>query len=365
MGSRIPVKKEMSSKCLAVVLIASVSGSALPSCTATEVAFIGIDRSGAYAGLPNGAWVGHVGHNIVQRGSKKYGPQYIQVDGSTAEAALVKGDRIQLFRTPGFDTCVATALSEKYVVGFGRMDLLFHPFLWSRQGGKGIDLLPVGAKSGQANGAAGEYQVGGINERSNPRAILWHGSPESAKDMTPPNVDGACLFGICEVKPGRYAILGGTTDDAGRALLWPDLTAAPIDLTPPGAKDCQAAALDAESQVGAVNLAPCVWHGSSASYVNLMPPGGSTGVAFAVSGAYQAGYVIFGNVTHAALWRGSANSFFDLNSVLTQRGLTGAVARAVVTDGDKAVVYGTVTRETRVDGVNLTETHAVRWDYTP
>jgi hypothetical protein len=118
---------------------------------------------------------------------------------------------------------------------------------------------------------------------------------------------------------GKYA--DGLTNI--HALLWHGSTASVVDLDPGGFEDTWAFGTDGTQQVGrGSNFGgsdALLWYGTAASVVDLSPPGYSYTQAGATNGSEQVGEgsdVADGGNEHALLWGGSANSVVDLNLFL-------------------------------------------------
>src|SRR5581483_6066174 len=69
-------------------------------------------------------------------------------------------------------------------------------------------------------------------------------------------------------------------------------------------------------------------------------PGGVTdSVALAIGGGKQVGWALVGGVRHASLWRGTADSWFDL-SVLLPAGFSSSEARGIFRDDANLSIVG-------------------------
>jgi hypothetical protein len=123
--------------------------------------------------------------------------------------------------------------------------------------------------------------------------------------------------------------LAGSRD--GRATLWPQAEAAPIDLTPLRCQLSEVLALDGHEQFGVAfhgdRARAARWAGSAESYADYTPEGFETAGIRATCQGFQAGSVRRRHATmngtpgsddQAALWRGGGDRWFDLNSLLPQ-----------------------------------------------
>lgn len=174
-----------------------------------------------------------------------------------------------------------------------------------------------------------------------------------------------CLRGT----DGRRLV--GSVD--GRAALWPDVGAAPVDLGPVGFGPSDAYALDADNQVGVafkgLTARAALWRGTAAAFVDLTPLGYEVGRVFHAAGGWQAGLVRREGVTRngsssladqAALWQGSNDRWFDLNSLLPPRsGLNASVAWSIDCRGDSVQICGEASRYEVSDPGTDRESHFV------
>ena len=189
-------------------------------------------------------------------------------------------------------------------------------------------------------------------------------------DLGPPAaVNGSQINGIDGVRSVGEVGLGAPL--YGHAALWNGLTADYVDLNPPAATGGSTAwDVSGNSQAGKVDfLGAALWHGSAESYVRLHPAhiaNAGNSVAYAVDRHVQAGFVEYdlgpGHFlrfeSHATVWFGTAESMFDLHSLLDPAYYRGSVANDVWVDelGNIYVVgYGGV--------VNGGPAEALLWTY--
>ena len=183
---------------------------------------------------------------------------------------------------------------------------------------------------------------------------------------------------VC-VKATDGTRIAGSAD--GRAALWPSVDAALVDLAPAGFASSEIYAIDGELQVGiafkGLKARAGLWKGTAASFIDLTPDGYEVGRAFDSSGGWQVGLVRRQDMTRnfsaslldeAVLWRGKADDWFNLNSVLPpESGLNASVAWSIERDGDRVRICGEATRcdvsdaGTDRESHFVPEAHAVLW----
>jgi hypothetical protein len=123
------------------------------------------------------------------------------------------------------------------------------------------------------------------------------------------------------------------------ALLWSGTSASAVDLHPPGFTETKAAGVSGASQVGwgfgsaTIGLTHALlWNGTAGSVVDLHPVGYLSSFAEDVDGNTQVGW----GDGHALLWHGTAASIVDLHPV----GYFNSFANEVL--GDRQVGYGSI-----------------------
>lgn len=178
-----------------------------------------------------------------------------------------------------------------------------HAILWGNSRTDFVDLHDS-RRFESTSGRAASYgiQAGSgvpIGEKNSLHALLWRGSAESLVDLHPPAVANA---------GNREPFV------ATRAL---------------GASDDQVVGLGTTS-VTFDNHA-LLWLGAADRWVSLHPVGAQFSQARGVRSGVQIGSVTMNGRSVAALWRGSAASFVNLDLVLTAAGVpgTGSLAEAV------------------------------------
>jgi hypothetical protein len=175
---------------------------------------------------------------------------------------------------------------------------------------------------------------------------------------------------VC-VKATDGTRLAGSAD--GRAALWPAVDGALVDLGPAGFTSSEIFAIDGEFQVGVafkgIKARAGLWRSTAASFVDLTPADYEVGRAFHSSGGWQVGFVRRLDMTRnfssnlldeAALWRGSSDDWFNLNSVLpASSGLNASVARAIERAGGQVRICGAASRCEVSDAGTDRESHFV------
>ncbi|MBX7185099.1 MAG: hypothetical protein K1Y01_08140 [Vicinamibacteria bacterium] len=164
--------------------------------------------------------------------------------------------------------------------------------------------------------------------------------------------------------------LAGSVD--GRAALWTSADAPPTDLAPEGFPASEVQALDGDIQVGVafkgLGSRAGLWRGTAATFIDLTPRGFATGRAAAGAAGFQVGFVRRKDTTRngssgcdnqAALWRGEADSWIDLNASLAGTEFNASVAWAIEVTGDSIRVCGEASRFEVNDAETPRENHYV------
>lgn len=207
--------------------------------------------------------------------------------------------------------------------GFG--SYRFDATAWPIGGGPARILTPPGSIGSDAFAVSGSL-VGGWTENGGIRhAYVWDIASEQEYDLHPPAaVSGSNVGGLDGNRAvGMLGFGGGVT----HAVLWDDVAEGSyVDMDPSSEpfRGSEAYALCGGSQVGRLNRGAALWCGSAESYVRLHPdwiPTALSSIAYGVSQNVQVGLVVFdipnaNTPTHASVWFGSAESFFDLHSLL-------------------------------------------------
>jgi hypothetical protein len=196
-----------------------------------------------------------------------------------------------------------------------------------------ISLHPAGATSSEAWAISGGRQAGYV--AFHPvwwrHAALWSGTAESWVDLHPGGEYHTSM--VIDMSDKQQA--GFTHKGEGwglvEAAMWSSTSESWFNLHP--AADVSyswATGISGDVQVGRVEVAVWVagdlhyvehaslWKGTAESWVDLNPAGALTSRANATSGGQQAGYAYFGRWNeeadqHAGYWSGSAGSWVDLH----------------------------------------------------
>lgn len=166
---------------------------------------------------------------------------------------------------------------------------------------------------------------------------------------------GTGVSGLQRVGAARLA--GAPQPEDSHAVLWIGDSQTPVDLNPAGFDSSWGADTDGTRQVGrayrpnvpsAITNVAALWSGTAASFVPLcaLPYCGNS-TAYAIGGDQQVGFTDNSTmctpqctpfpILHAALWRGTPESYVDLHPV----GVGCERSFAFDTDGVQQVGYGT------------------------
>lgn len=217
------------------------------------------------------------------------------------------------------------------------------------------NLHPDGARQSRALAASGSVQAGSATFSGNSRAGSWTGSAESWDPINNPfaSISSETLGIYVDEGVGFLQALEGANqamryDDGGVTSLHPD-----------GATQSVASGVSADQQsgyavFGGVSHAG-LWRGTAGSWVDLHPAGAMHSVAEATNGTKQAGYVEIAERLHASLWSGTRESWVDLSPA----GSTGSVVYGI--SGSQQVGYAVIDgvtcaglwQETRESWINL------------
>lgn len=167
------------------------------------------------------------------------------------------------------------------------------------------------------------------------RASLWSGTPESRVQLWDTPSDARAIAGNQQV--GTIAPLAG---GARKAALWRGSMASYVSLHPAAATQSYATATDGTfqggyiEQPGGLGQYAVIWNGAPEPIATLNPPGHAAQLLGMVPGQ-QVGWTVptIGSPTHAALWRGSAESWVDLNPSNSSRSEAWATAGTIQVGG--------------------------------
>ena len=143
----------------------------------------------------------------------------------------------------------------------------------------------------------------------------------------------------------------------GRAALWSNSTAQPINLATDQMPASEVRVLDAEIQAGTAFKRFCaravLWRGSVESFCDITPSGYQTGRIYGGTRGYQVGFVREKDTTkngstgidnRAMLWHSAADKCFDLNSLLPSNSYNASIAHSIEITGSKVQIGGQVSR---------------------
>jgi hypothetical protein len=176
--------------------------------------------------------------------------------------------------------------------------------IWSGSAGSWLPLSPL-SQSGEIRGMDDTTQVGYACG-----AALWHGTPESRVDLTPPSAWPSAADAVRGNMQVGVVTIGGVE----HAALWRGTAASFVDLHPAGAVSSGAGATDGVLQGGEVywpDQHATIWSGTAESAVDLYPSGRESAL-YGMAPGVQVGMVSMPSF-HAAVWHGTAASFQDFN----------------------------------------------------
>ncbi|MFO0832015.1 MAG: hypothetical protein U0637_09245 [Phycisphaerales bacterium] len=200
-----------------------------------------------------------------------------------------------------------------------------------------ISLHPNGATSSEATSVHGAEQAGMWNFHQG--ALVWHGSAGSVLRLPDAGNPTAVANAVNSGNQSGTIDVGTGVDARTHAVIWSGPAHAIVDLHPaPGtAIHSVVYAMDATTQGGTFlgdggggtfsAGRPCMWSGTSESFVDLTPAGFSTGEVHGVGGGQQVGATFDSFLGTACMWFGSAESFVNLQPP------EGIFSAATCTDG--------------------------------
>ena len=208
-----------------------------------------------------------------------------------------------------------------------------HPVRWTGTAASVVNLTPGGSQGGNISDFSGDKLVGWwwapiqcyVNHQwltcYYRRGAWWsldgtfHETNYSGYEYTSMSAtDGVTVVGS-----------GSTDDDVGnvytKAVIWQAPTHEfAYSLHPAGYRNSWAGAVDGEYQFGSASLPFAVvhaamWHGTSASFVDMHPSWAGNSSIVDASDGQQIGVVNQWNNPHAVIWEGSPESILDVNPV--------------------------------------------------
>ncbi len=189
-----------------------------------------------------------------------------------------------------------------------------------------VQLVASGYQYSWVGDTDGVHQVGsGTTTAGESRALMWSGAAASLTVLNPPGSVGAGARAQAAGRQAGWAEFPPTYTDH-RAGFWTGTAASWTLLGAPagfGDSELNGISPDGQTQVGwavgstGVNWA-AIWRSTPESFVSLHPIGRLGSSILHTDGVFEAGWTIpaFGTGMRAALWQGSAASFFDLSMVL-------------------------------------------------
>ncbi|MCC6229679.1 MAG: hypothetical protein IT432_10670 [Phycisphaerales bacterium] len=338
------------SSMMAVGALLSVAGQAIAAdwtVTLLEPAGAGQSKCfGAYGGVQCGyANFGMQGEALLWGGSStSYYNMSTGMGWTSAAANAISGDQVVISAT----------------VGMGR------GYLFKMSDASYTDLTGTNSSVGMqgVNGATNTQVGSGMGSMMMGIMMMWHGTPGSAVDLTPPGWISAASVGCSST----YQIGNGMTSfmGFGHPFLTYGTSASYVDLTPPGATSAAVAGCDESNQVGGV-LWPsammghaCMWSGTAASVVDLHPADAASSSAVACAEGIQVGNYVpsTGGYGKARYWSGSAASGEDLHHYVTEQ--IGSQYIQTEVTGIDPITFDVVGIAYTTDGMFMIP-HAIMW----
>lgn len=262
-------------------------------------------------------------------------PELLELDGFTdVRVLLARGDAIPGSWSKGASSgAAAWRLRDGSLAGIDLHDRRFDK-TWAECAERGL-VLGVGVHKGR------------LGARPPDCGLVWR------EDGTRHDVAGSgdvCLRGTDGTR------LVGSVD--GRAALWSDANATPVDLGPAGFGSSEANAIDGDVQAGVafkgMTARAAMWRGSAASFVDLTPTGYAVGRVLHAVGGHQVGLVRRQELTangsssladQAALWQGAGDRWIDLNALLPpESGFNASAAWSIEWCRDRVQICGEACR---------------------
>jgi hypothetical protein len=183
--------------------------------------------------------------------------------------------------------------------------------IWHGSSGSWVPVTDPGAQ-GYIFGIDGETLVG----YQEGHAMIWVGPDHVPIDLHPGASSEAVNSGALKTRRNVQAGAIGIAFDVYHAGYWRGTAASFIDLHPTGAVTSSAAATDGLWVGGRTGFPgfgehAYIWNTLSSVSVDLNPAGATSSHILGMAPGVQVGDASFGLPTHAALWRGTAQSFVD------------------------------------------------------
>jgi hypothetical protein len=184
------------------------------------------------------------------------------------------------------------------------------PSLWA---GSSQSWTSLGPPLGGIWAMSGDHQAGNILVPNATHAAMWQGVGSSVIDLNPFPGANSIAYGIA----GNDQVGLWWSSSPGHAALWHGSAGSMVDLHPDGMYESHANATDGYVQVGSVTTPQqithaAMWSGTAASFQNLGAAIPGYSEIFGVAGGVQVGVANFGSGDRAILWHGSATGYQDL-----------------------------------------------------
>jgi len=229
----------------------------------------------------------------------------------------------------------AFSIDGRRVVGTVNLGGTIHAAVWDLDTGDYIDLNPPQATSSSAYKIQGDTILGDAAYPGVTKAGLWTSpSPASFISLHPKGYSNSEGYGLSGNVQTGWAIAGEEISHAG---FWTGSADSWVDLHPGGGGISAATCADGDYQYGYTQqegfpMFASVWHGAADTYQPLQPGQFGSSAILAAASGQQVGWVSGAMGTHAAIWRGTVDSFIDLTPSATE-------AQAYGTDGTNQVGY--------------------------
>ena len=234
-----------------------------------------------------------------------------------------------------------------------------HASLWHGVAGQHVDLHPAGYSSSEAVATDGEFQAGDAWIGGTTHAMMWNGTSESATDLHPHGAVSSEAVGVSNGLQigtvGFSSTSGGAVYWRGTAESWHFLSAPNVMSQAHGSSENQIVGVTFFGEPIAVHGRAWLWRNLGAEQIDLQPAGPWTwSRALRTDGTYQIGLVVGPSGEHPALWKGTAESFVDLQQFVPSGYGTAAVHGVAEWNGFLYVMGRVVTNDHHVHAFILT-----------
>jgi hypothetical protein len=163
----------------------------------------------------------------------------------------------------------------------------------------------------------GQHQVGYFVQVGAPEshAVMWNGSAASAVSLHPSGAVQSQAVAAADGLEGGWVQF--TSGGGQQAVIWAGSAQSLTNLHPgPSFTESQVLGMASGQQVGwAQTLGhphAALWRGNAATFMDLNPSGSDGSRLYGTCGSAQVGYASFGGVNSAAIWFGSSQNFVSL-----------------------------------------------------